>query len=285
MRDYSKMLSDDSVTVFLLHGVIPRQRWKVRNATRKHILTAEFKAFCKNLKKSGQAVSMDDVLSIVQGECKMPQKAFCLTFDDGFENNYTIASDILTSLSIPCTFYVTTGFVGTDNVSWTDRIERMLEAAKGPASYKINLMRDMRTLLKDSEDVDPVDFSKRFEKSLGFRVRHERDLDGKLTWAQIRELAQDDLFTIGGHGHTHRILSYLTPSEIKEEIETSKNSIYSSIGVPIRHYSYPEGMEHCYSQAVIDALKANNIESAVLAYPGPNKEGTDPFRIHRVMVE
>lgn len=291
MKKYSQYLNRDSVSVFLLHGVISKQKWKVRNATRKHILASEFKSFCKDLRNKGEAIGIGSVLSTVNGADSFPRKAFCLTFDDGFENNYTIAADILDDLKIPCTFYITTGFIGTDEVSWTDRIERVLEASNTAVAPRISLMRDLRTLLKASKEIDPVAFAQRFEKSFNLPILKERELDAKLNWKQVKELpgsglfTRSGLFTIGGHGHTHRILSFLSGIDLNQEISRSIALIESNTGIRIRHYSYPEGMENCWSDAVIQTLQAHGIQSAVLAYPGPNKRGTDPFRIHRIMVE
>jgi peptidoglycan/xylan/chitin deacetylase (PgdA/CDA1 family) len=44
-----------------------------------------------------------------------------ITFDDGYRNNFEIAAPILRSYNLPATFFVTTGFIGTDHVPAWDR--------------------------------------------------------------------------------------------------------------------------------------------------------------------
>ena len=46
------------------------------------------------------------------------------------------------------------------------------------------------------------------------RMQPDPDLDQKMTWAQVRALAGDPLFTVGGHSHTHRILEFLSDEEL-----------------------------------------------------------------------
>ena len=64
----------------------------------------------------------------VKRQIPFPDNAFALTFDDGFENNYTVAAPIMKDLDLQATFYVTTGFIEHNTMSWTDRVEYCLEA-------------------------------------------------------------------------------------------------------------------------------------------------------------
>jgi peptidoglycan/xylan/chitin deacetylase (PgdA/CDA1 family) len=44
-----------------------------------------------------------------------------ITFDDGYRDNFDNAAPILERLGLPATFFVATGFIGTDEVAWWDR--------------------------------------------------------------------------------------------------------------------------------------------------------------------
>ena len=39
-----------------------------------------------------------------------PPNSFAITFDDGFENNLSVAAPLLSDLKIPLTIYITTNF-------------------------------------------------------------------------------------------------------------------------------------------------------------------------------
>lgn len=62
-------------------------------------------------------VSIDQVCDILAGRDK--GKPFvCLTFDDGYQDNYTIALPILKRLDVPFAVYITTGFIDNRLPMW-----------------------------------------------------------------------------------------------------------------------------------------------------------------------
>ena len=105
-----------------------------------------------------------------------------------------------------------------------------------------------------------------------------------MTWAQVRALADDPLFSIGGHSHTHAILPFLSPRALESEIATSLKLLRMHLPERVEHYSYPEGLAHCYSDRVIDVLRAQGVRCCPTAEPGVNAPGADLFRLKRVMV-
>lgn len=300
MTSYSEMLHDDRFVIFLLHGVVRRSHHTIRNYTRKHLPIDDFVSFLRDVRHGGSPVSMNDVASFSTGKETCPNRAFAITFDDGFANNATIAAPILEELRIPATFYVSTAFVGHPARSWTDEIEAALEQT-GPVriegiaevvdgSYatpdaKIALMDRIRSHVKGSPSIDPYDFAARVVEQMspadrGFDV----ELDQKLDRDQLRELAEHPLFSVGGHGHTHRILSFLTAEELEMEVSTSVRLLEEWTGRSVTHYSYPEGLAHCYSDSVIAALRRHGVVCAPTAEHGSNRPGDDLFRLKRMFV-
>ena len=51
----------------------------------------------------------------------LPSNAICVTFDDGYENNLTVAAPILAEFNIPATVFIATAFLDGNNM-WNDRI-------------------------------------------------------------------------------------------------------------------------------------------------------------------
>lgn len=300
MNDYPSLLIKDGFVIFLFHGVIRANRHKVRNYTGKHILLDRFVGIVKELLAHGVPVSMPDIVASNEGAQKLPERAFAVTFDDGFENNYSIAAPILSQLKVPAMFYITTGFVDSNMSSWTDMIEYAIEKvekvdlASGHTPFhgryetvaeKRDLLDKIRQLVKGDRTIDPYDFANMICRELGvLKIEPDPELDQKMSWEQVQTLSRDKLFTIGGHSHTHRILEYLDQRELEEEITTSLDKLRSNIKEPIRHYSYPEGLANCYSLRVIRALRANGIKCSPSAEPGVNHVGDDLFQLKRVTV-
>ncbi|MCH8260874.1 MAG: polysaccharide deacetylase family protein, partial [Planctomycetes bacterium] len=92
--------------MYLFHGVVDQHDAPVRNYTRKHISTRTFSRVLDSLKQAGTPVSMDQIVEHHTTRESLPAKAFAITFDDGFENNYSVAAGVLQAFGIPATFYL-----------------------------------------------------------------------------------------------------------------------------------------------------------------------------------
>ena len=64
-------------------------------------------------------ISIDDLSSLITKHSSLSTKRFiCVTFDDGYHDNYTLAYSLLKRLGVPFTVYVTTGFVDDRLPMW-----------------------------------------------------------------------------------------------------------------------------------------------------------------------
>lgn len=300
MSEYAALLAEDSYAIFLFHGVIRSPRPGIRNYTSKHITADRFDEVLDALLARGHPVSMPEIVGAEDSVERLPPWSFAVTFDDGFENNASVAAPVLAERGVPATFYVTTGFVGVGGCSWIDLIEQAVEAVpsfalelpfRSPhARYatrheKIDLLDAIRMFVKSDPATDAYELADDLRAQLGIgSLEPDAELDLKLSWDQVRALHGEELFTVGGHGRTHRILEFLDDHELAEEIEGSLSTLAAELGAPIHHYSYPEGLANCYSQRVIDVLRANDIVCSPSAEPGVNAAGADLFRLRRVTV-
>ncbi len=301
MNEYVSRLSKEGLSIFLFHGVIERDDYKVRNYIRKHLERDYFVRLMEELKSNGTAVSMDDVVAHNVSGRAYPPNAFAITFDDGFENNYSVVAPIMKELNIPTTFYVATQFVEKNSMPWTDRAEYCLEKAArgtvrlpwededrkfGEGAEAIEIMKAVRTKIKNDASINPDEFVSNLYSQCGIDEIFESSdpLDQKLSFDQVRELVEDDLFIVGGHSHQHKILTFMTQEEMEDDIDTGLRLMKErSNHVPI-HYSYPEGVGHCYSDAVADVLKARGIVCCPTAEDGVNTPATDLFHLKRTAV-
>lgn len=300
LSEYTETLRDDGVAIFLFHGVIRPVDYEVRNYTRKHLTAERFSSILDALCGAGTPVSMSDLVAATDERRALPRRAFIVTFDDGFENNYSVAAPMLEQRRVAATFYVTTGFIAANASSWIDLIEHAFESRKevsvawgDPDSgascrtpvEKQKALDEIRAFVKARRDIDPYEFAASVRSQLGITEAPADDqLDRKMSWAQVRELSESELFTIGGHGHTHRILEYLDQSALEREVAQSLELLRTHVARPVLHYSYPEGLSHCYSPRVVSLLRQHGIRCAPSAEPGVNRVGDDLFRLKRLPV-
>jgi peptidoglycan/xylan/chitin deacetylase (PgdA/CDA1 family) len=298
MKIYSQYLSSGTFTIFLFHGVIKEQRFNVRNYNLKHITVERFEEVLIDLTDHGTPLTMDEVVRAHTQRESLPENSFVITFDDGFRNNYLNAAPILLKRNVPAIFYVTTGFIEHNSMSWIDQIESVLETRDEiriglplidghyrTRAEKIALLERIRSMVKNNPKSDPYALAAMICESQGkYRPDRDSELDQKMSWDEVRELSHHDLFNVGGHGHSHRILAYLSEEELSEEIATSLMLLEGRLKKRVRHYSYPEGLPTSYSQKVIDLLRSRGIDCAPTAIEGVNKVDDDLFHLKRIMV-
>lgn len=295
---YASHLSDDALVIFLFHGIISRQRYQIRNYTRKHLESGYFDRILTALRASGTPVTMDQVVEAAQTGSALPPRAFAISFDDGFRNNLTIAAPILERHQVPAIFYLTTGFMGSDGRTWIDRVEAAVED-RHTATLRLpwgvrhyngifearQVLDELRLVVKADRSLDPDRVADDILSQLDMdNSPWDAELDDKLSWSDVRQMAANPLFLLGGHSHTHAILSFLSPAALEEEIATTLRLLRQEAGIGSRHFSYPEGLPHCYSDAVISTLRRHGVVCCPTAENGNNPRGADLFRLKRVMV-
>ena len=68
------------------------------------------------------------------------------------------------------------------------------------------------------------------------------DKEGFLTWAEIKDLSEKDLFDIGSHTMTHPMdLKKVHDEQLEVELQTSKDLIENAIGRGVSKFCYPRG--------------------------------------------
>ena len=181
----------------------------------------------------------------------LPARAACITFDDGYENNRSIAAPILERKGLPATFFIACGAVDT-GVMWNDLVIEALAACGNEidGSGLRELDCDLRNHVKSGPLVEKV------LKSLKYRSMSERwDTARRLyrkyageelprlmmTRTDVKYLAQRG-FDIGGHTINHPILNTLDPESARAEIAGCRDWIYEVTGQEPRTFAYPNGI-------------------------------------------
>jgi peptidoglycan/xylan/chitin deacetylase (PgdA/CDA1 family) len=79
-----------------------------------------FRDFCSMLARRFNVVSLGEIFRILREGRPMPPRTVAITFDDSYRDNLE-AGQFLHGLGLPATFFVPTGFVGTERVFDWDR--------------------------------------------------------------------------------------------------------------------------------------------------------------------
>lgn len=261
--------SGNNRLVIMYHGVVKHYN---PSLSVNHISLSDFEKHIVYLKKTFNIVSLSEIFSSYRSGKKLrDKKQIAITFDDGYENNFTNAYPILKKHNIPATiFVVSQALRNADFILWYD----LLDVLKNKTSLKEFLSlsgfvsEDKRI---EYDSVQNIGQLKRTFKKLNskekenilstFRDRYKNEIlltDKEflktLSVAQMKEMIDSGLIEIGSHTHNHPNLEEIADEEIVYELTQSKNLLQSNLGVEIKSIAFPDGS---YNQKVKDlALKA-----------------------------
>ena len=80
------------------------------------VSSRKFELFCRFFHKHARVVSLSEQVADCHAGRDM-RGTLSITFDDGYLDNFQVAAPILQRLGMPATFFVTTGFVGTEVIA------------------------------------------------------------------------------------------------------------------------------------------------------------------------
>ena len=85
----------------------------------------DFKKFTwqvKYIKKYYTILPLETLLLRIKENEPLPNNVAVITFDDGYENNFTITYPLLVKEKVPATIFLTTNFINTNIILWPDEI-------------------------------------------------------------------------------------------------------------------------------------------------------------------
>jgi peptidoglycan/xylan/chitin deacetylase (PgdA/CDA1 family) len=287
--------------ILLYHGVTDATSQGIENTSGKHISIDVFRSQMTYVAQNCTLLSLPDIVELHKSGDAYPPRSVAITFDDGFRNNHTIAAPVLDELNIPATFYICAGIVDTDLMFWVDELEDCINRCEA-SSIKLRLEASAQEYALDSRDQrqSALNSIKAFCKQVDTRSR-ERIVEAvidttgvtpdcaaaanyeKITWRQLREMACNELFTIGGHTLYHDIMTAQSDARMQLDLAATLNLLDYNLDQTTQHFSYPEGQPEHYDKATIDALKRRNVVCSPSAICGLNPHGLDLFNLRRVM--
>lgn len=242
------------------------------------------RTFAQHLDWIGQRyrfVSLDELAMAMEKNEAGGKPIAAVTFDDGYRDVYLNAFPILRRKGIPSAVFVVTDLIGTDRLQVHDELHLLLSAlyaqprAPSAASWSDlvatlglsagqseRLIRRLvgaeepfqatRALL---ETVNQPVIDRFLDAARGGVSLHEDELQGfrMLDWDMLAEMAAHGV-TVGSHTRSHALLANEMPEVVRDEVEGSRRELERRLGVPIRHFAYPDGRFDAHAiQAVADA--------------------------------
>lgn len=227
---------------------------------------------------------------------RLPSRAACITFDDGYADNLHVALPILQRHGLTATFFIATGYLDggrmfNDTVIETVRraVDNSLDTAgistrlpdRLPLSSNADRTRAAVALIGELKYLDAA-ARQAWAVELGRRAGcAQLPEDLMLTSPQVRSLHQAGM-EIGGHTVNHPILAKLGDDEARREIAEGRLRLEEITGGPVTLFAYPNGRPgDDYSARTVELVKEQGFAAAVSTAWGVSRTGTDRFQLPR----
>src|SRR6266542_1995603 len=254
--------------------------------------TAVFAARMAHIARHYTVLQVEELsLRLQQG--RAPRNGLALTFDDGYRDNLTHVAPILKRMGLPATIFLVTGYIGTPNALWFDRVAMAFKTAAarrvamgqgrmfplGTVRERLLALDAALAHLKWLPDEDRRVATDRLIAALrpGGSERPKRLM---LSWDEVTALRGLG-FSVGAHTVTHPILSRLAPARAWEEIQGSTAAIEKALGEPVNAFAYPNGGAGDYNDTVKELVRSAGFSCAVTTRRGLNDTDTPLLELRR----
>ena len=200
-------------------------------------------------------VSMNEVGRRITEASRSAGRFICLTFDDGYRDNYDVVFSICASRGIPMMVYLTTGFIRRTDPMWWLGLEKII-------AENDRLEFPWHGVIQHYPTRTPAQKRKAYAATAGLLVAASRRYrqwvckelgtnysvcfmeltdSNTLTPQMIRDMRASGLVEFGAHTVSHANLLRLSLSDAHYEIAESRRDLEDLLEGKVRHFAFPYG--------------------------------------------
>lgn len=223
---------------------------------------------------------------------RLPARAACVTFDDGYADNHDVALPILQRFGVPATFFIASGYL-EGRCMWNDTVIHAVRHAPGPTldlaslglgAHRVGSIEERRAtvhaLLKAIKYLSS-DQRAGIAEGVAAAAQARPASELMMTHAQVRSVHSAGM-EIGGHTVSHPILARLSLTEAEREMADGKAQLESIIGGPVRLFAYPNGKPtEDFGPEHVALARKLGFRAAVTTAWGGARRSSDPFQLPR----
>ena len=270
--------------ILMLHHVRPARPDRFQPNHLLEVTPKFFERVIRQLRRSRvDLISLDEMhRRVATGD--FPRRRFvCVTFDDGYRDNFEFAYPVLKKYEVPFAIYVATSFADRIGELWWLALEAVIAQ-----NQMIGLRIDGQDRWFECPSVQekravfdhiyawlrqrPTEADLR-QVMRDLTARHQVDMPAFcaelcMRWDELATLAADPLVTIGAHTVNHPILTKLDDKAVRSELEGSRSVIEAALGVRPAHLAYPVGDRSAAGPREFKIASELGFKTAVTTRPG-----------------
>jgi peptidoglycan/xylan/chitin deacetylase (PgdA/CDA1 family) len=245
----------------------------------------------------------------------------CISFDDGYRDNYVIAKPLLQQYMCPSTFFIPVHYLGQQRQFWWDELQSVLLGAHSlPKHLSISINGEQFNFDLGNECNDDEKQRKKLTSWVGYHTPPSKrselyielwrrikplkyddivkimneiktwssaetnfsQLDLPMSVGELNDLIDDPLFEIGIHTVTHPALAFHDKQEQYKEIEGCRKRLEELGNKNTTTIAYPYGI---YNQHSIDVTEEVGIKGGFTTENTAIKNGDHPLKLGRMHVK
>lgn len=247
-----------------------------------------FEDLLKLLCEEFEAVGLQELLEQPGG--RHGRQRIALTFDDGWEDAFSIAFPLLLHYEVPATVFMCTGLIqGDHQMLPEERFARIWNCCEANNQI-INLQEDLRAWGVSGAGIGRWAWAGRLKRlpldAKLLMLSHLEETyaipkDGIrrfLTWEEARVMQRAGI-TFGSHTVRHSTLKTEGYATILQELTESRQTIFKQLGQAAHYLAYPNG---AYDERVIGLAEEAGFTHGFTTQPGFVRRDTCPFAIPRI---
>lgn len=224
----------------------------------------KFQNHIKYLSSTYSIISVDELITSIEGKAELPEYPLLLTFDDGYMSVFENGFPVLKQYKIPAVIFVVTDYLNKEKDFWWRNIMNN-EKQKG------NSEADGRAIINRMKKITN-------KQRLSYIERLPESKASQLNSKELKTLKNNHIF-IGNHSHTHAYFDKCSPEEMEGELSKAKLVFKENDLEGYHVFAYPNGNATKVSEKV---LKNNDIKLAFLFDHRINSKTIDPLNISRI---
>lgn len=312
----SKRRSGPGALVLMYHRVatVSADPWQIA------VSPGHFEEQLRVLEENYHIIPVPELITRLR-EGTLSSGTVCLTFDDGYADNYFTALPLLEKYRCPATFFIVTGCIGRKEGFWWDTLgDLLLNAAGLPETLSIDLCGEHCSFSLDGEagltgklrrkhlrwhypapppgkraavyleiyerlkGLSPGEQERAAQEIRRWRNNEDSIEEGQLPVdrEQLLNMSRHPLADIGLHTHSHPALGFQSYEQQLYEIETCRKYLAKTTGLFLPVISYPHGHYNG------DTLRLAEQQRLLAAFTTEEKVVTpdaDPYRMGRFQVK
>lgn len=287
LKKIKHILTRNDAVVLMYHriGENPIDPWQLS------VSETNFEQQLKILKNRFNVVSLDELLNqIANSEIK--NKNICITFDDGYFDNFSKAAPLLKKYNCPATFFIANAYTNQPKLFWWDLLTEIFlntellpgKLELGPFNFTLENNGHMTTEQFELHKLWKYPHPARTQRSEIYLTLWQylkslpveeitANINLLTTWSEInindessmpmkdKELAilsSEELFSLGAHTANHPALGSQSIGEQRQELVNSRDYLHAGFTNYLDAVAYPYGH---YNEETLSIMRSEKFKA------------------------